>query len=764
MKILRQGIPFALSLLAASMSTMALAAPTSGAYATDKQNSWVQDRVGDRIGTVNMIMCIIGSMRGDAMVNQGAYVALIDQGKCQGRGDSGKSTSTSAGASNATNYMSAVILSTQASTNDPLIIRARLTDEGQTIYAYVRATAGKSTTNPNGVFSMYFCGAPDNTSHTCGFKGALKSDGTVLTFYQEEPSGGGGGGGGGGTSTTQLRLQSDPANDAGSGTISGSEGGGYDYLFAFDANHFLRKEGSNADVCFDRSIANGHSSTWRYGTYQGDGSRLEVSNPGFPVKYENGSDKYYGFWSFWGLWLPDTALAEIALGNGVLTRRVGSADVPLTPVQKGGKLWQLTRTTGQLDDYKNVSMMYHSRDAIGTTNGSTPAPSNAQYELQWDGTHLNATAYQTCDQNGCVPHALYAPVVMDAPTLSGSPYFVRSLSVFFPSGGGNGSIDVPASGAFLGSSTVSSRTRTVVDPAHADIDLHCVSNCPKTGTNLVSGATLNVSPYKDSGVWGPSASQYAYTYHQGMLNDGSADADASGATKSGMGSQQWGLNSGSMVADADLNSVKCDSNGTPNSGGSFYCSALIDQATTIYQWETGPNAWNKFFGASGITIDPPKTLTLSAVHTSGNTGGLNNIKGASADNYNGNKVPLQFSGFGELQGIPGRCVSPETNLPVPCGQSARWVPAFDMIDGTAVADSTPTTFYVKYLERELRLGKVNCSTVSSGLTLTTASGLVLPTLAEVDKNALDEVGVEGETGAVGQPVSTKPAVIDGIVQ
>ena len=31
----------------------------------------VQDRVGDRIGTVNMIMCIIGSMRGDAMVNQG---------------------------------------------------------------------------------------------------------------------------------------------------------------------------------------------------------------------------------------------------------------------------------------------------------------------------------------------------------------------------------------------------------------------------------------------------------------------------------------------------------------------------------------------------------------------------------------------------------------------------------------------------------------------------------------------------------------------
>ena len=64
MKIFRQGIPFALSVLTAGVTQLAWAAPTSGAYVTDKQNTWVQDRVGDRIGTVNMIMCIIGSMKG----------------------------------------------------------------------------------------------------------------------------------------------------------------------------------------------------------------------------------------------------------------------------------------------------------------------------------------------------------------------------------------------------------------------------------------------------------------------------------------------------------------------------------------------------------------------------------------------------------------------------------------------------------------------------------------------------------------------------
>ena len=85
------------------------AAPTSGAYVTDNQNTWVQDRVGDRISTVNMIMCVIGAMRPDALVNQGAYRALIDENKCSGRGDSSKSGSTNAGEANATNFMSAVV-------------------------------------------------------------------------------------------------------------------------------------------------------------------------------------------------------------------------------------------------------------------------------------------------------------------------------------------------------------------------------------------------------------------------------------------------------------------------------------------------------------------------------------------------------------------------------------------------------------------------------------------------------------------------------
>lgn len=774
MTLLRRAIPFALSALSLGAAQVAMATPPStGAFVTDAQNTWVQDRVGDRVGTVNMIMCIIGSMRGDAMVNQGAYVALIDEGKCQGRGDSSKSTSTNAGASNATNFMSAVVQATQASESDPLIIKAWMHEEQDnggspeksTIYVYVEAFEGKSETYPNGRFRMYFCGEPDAMPGNCMFSGSLQSDETGLSFYQDE-SGGGGGGGGGGGSSTQLKLLNNPNLDTGSGKISGTEGGSpYDYTFTYDGSHFVRKEGSSANVCFDRRQSQGETSTWRYGTYDSSGERLDIDNPGFPVKYVNGDDSYYGFWSFWGLWLPDSAMAEIAQGNGTLTRRVGSSDVALTPISKGGKLWRLTRNTSTLDELKNVSMMYWSHAAIGTTDGSTPAPTDTNYEVQWDGSALNVVGYQQCDNNGCTPNPLHASVPLSAATLRAA--YTNALPVFFPSGGGNGAIVVPASGAFGADTEVSYRTREVVDPSGSDIGLNCVSMCPKTGTNLVSSGNLNGSPFKDGGVWGPSSTNYAYTFQAGMVNDGSADADASGATKSGMGGNQWGLTSGFMVADADLDSIRCNSNGVANTGGDHYCSSLADQLTTIYQWETGPNQWNKYFGASGVSISPPKTLSLDAVatFTSGNPDNGNNIRGGSENQltrYHGNKVQLQFSGFGELQGIPGGCVDPDTNEAVQCGQlqggaMARWVPAFDIVDGSAVTDGSQN-YYVKFLEREMRLSKVSCGVVSGSLSLSAASALTLPDATLVDVNPKTTLGSEPT------PASTKPAVIDGIVQ
>lgn len=758
-------IPFAATVLSASLASGLHAAPTSGAYTTDRQNTWVQDRVGDRISTVNMIMCVMGAMRGDAMVNQGAYVALIDQEKCQGRGDSSKSTSSSAGASNATNFMTAVVQSTQASESAPLIMKAWLKDESEAdqealIYVYLEATAGRSEDHPNGLFKMYFCGQPANGGgDSCMFQGSLQSTADGIRFYENE---------GGEGNVTQLVLQNNPANDTGVGRIQGSGGENFSYQFAYNSSHFRRLEEGQSAVCFSRDDQDAETSTWRYGTYRADGSRLEIDNPGFSVKYSLSGRTYYGFWSFWGLWMPEAVMADLASDSpqGVMTRRVGDADQTVTPVSRGGKLWAMTLQSSTLGAMKNVPMSFWTHAQLDGAHGNT------SYELQWKDVagqyKLMAVSYQNCGENGCSPQPLDTPVEVTGDMVRGWGY--KSLQVFFPSGGGSGAIAVPDTGAFGNDTAVRYRTRNLVSHSASALNLHCLTNCPESGTNLVSDGTLDANPMKESS-WGPAVSTQAYHFAGGMLYEGSsvnvsAAVNAAGASADAMGGYRWGINTGMMVPAASLESIQCDNIGRSASQeghGSLdrYCAHLIDAVETVYQWETGPNAWNQYFGADGITFDAPLSLSLnvSAQFTDGAANEGNNIRGGGESQigkYHGNQVALQFSGFGELQGVPGNCVNPDDNTPAQCGQNTRWVPAFDIVDGTAVTGNSQT-YYVRFLEREKRLGKVDCGGVA--VTLDAAAALTLPSAGLVDINARTQIGTTVPT-----PGSAKPSVIDGIVQ
>jgi len=56
-----------------------------------------------------MILCIFGSMGAGSMVNSGPYIALVDMNKCD-------SKQASSGAAGATNYATAVLDVTRAST------------------------------------------------------------------------------------------------------------------------------------------------------------------------------------------------------------------------------------------------------------------------------------------------------------------------------------------------------------------------------------------------------------------------------------------------------------------------------------------------------------------------------------------------------------------------------------------------------------------------------------------------------------------------
>jgi hypothetical protein len=113
---------------------------------------------------------------------------------------------------------------------------------------------------------------------------------------------------------------------------------------------------------------------------------------------------------------------------------------------------------------------------------------------------------------------------------------------------------------------------------------------------------------------------------------------------------------------------------------------------------------------------------------------------------------LEDSGFGNLNGIPGKCVEPNTGLDMPCGPDSRWVPEFNIAEGSRVDDAVSgTPYFVKPLEMEQRMKPAGTMDDCANLLLNTYP---LPNLSDfVDPNIGTEPVVDGP-----------PAVIGGVVQ
>jgi len=137
--------------------------------------------------------------------------------------------------------------------------------------------------------------------------------------------------------------------------------------------------------------------------------------------------------------------------------------------------------------------------------------------------------------------------------------------------------------------------------------------------------------------------------------------------------------------------------------------------------------------------------------------------------YAGASMNLQFLGFGDLNGIPGRCVDPYTNQEASCSSSTRWLPAFVMEDGATVTIDGQTK-YVKWLERELRFAPANGTAASLGITLGSTSNIpaAITTTSCTDANDTSNPcnpSNENYPGAFSKDDFKKaPSVIHGVVQ
>jgi len=746
---LRHILPTACFVLAGS----ALAAPPqTSAYFTDAQHSYVQDETSESIGQVNMIACVMSAMRPDALVNKGPYIALVDQNKCDAAKRSSSSNSGGGdGATQAANYMTATVDSTRASNNDPMIVKAWIAmDDGapMTIFVHISATESPSTTNPYGAFRLDFCGKQAGATGACMMNGFMQGGSGVLSYYQTETAGGGGSG----PRTTALQLTS-VGTSTGSGSLSMQQSNGGStqsaaFNFAYDASYFLRDNGNVGGAqCFARDATDPATglSVWRYGLYDSTtGAHVDL-NSGFPIEYTptGSSTPYQGFLGYWGLSLPSAAAATLASGSTVQKVDYSSSGGAPTKtsysvLKNGGRLTRYTRKTRTLHEMDQI----HFTAWVGAAGGTFPTP-NSQYEMYWDEatSRFKVTGEIQCGQNGCQTASL-------ASVLSVDPSF------WYPGGGVQGwsqslggamFIDLHGlSGAPVSSAvTVVYRAQDLVypgDPAVAT--LYCITDCPSAASlsnYFNQGGTPVASPFVAGTFnnWSPVAQAGVRQYSvdsNGVLIDGNGAAVALTDPNVFQAFPQYqnGVHSGRLFTS--LATASCLVGNTP-----MFCDSNVNDATVYYVWETGPNNWNQFVAVkdsagSFVHFDSPLQVNFTVPNSTG--------YGA----YAGKSLVLEYGGFGNLWGIPGDCVSAQTNLPMDCSApGARYVPQFVIPydpngspqQGVVTASGTggTTSYLVKWLEREIRFARKPLASCQAD-NLAAPTGVVLPTSAQL-KNPSD---------------------------
>ena len=289
---------------------------------------------------------------------------------------------------------------------------------------------------------------------------------------------------------------------------------------------------------------------------------------------------------------------------------------------------------------------------------------------------------------------------------------------------------------------VTYRSQDLVYPGDPSLPatLYCLQNCPTQATlqAYFTSADPNVpaSPYLTSTYnnFNPTAvgSQVQYDVHAdtAMVSGGDGSNANVSYTDAAAYSQRPqfanGVNSGRLFAN--LADSSCQDFG----GNAAYCDWKVNDTDVYYQWQTGPNNWNQFTAVKNgagelVPFDPPLQLSYHVPDS------------PAFGAYAHTNIVLQYGGYGDLWGIPGTCVSANTNEAVDCSTpDSRYVPAFvipfDQTLGLAHStDEANTPYLVKWLDREIRFARKTAGECDS---LTLPLTVDLPTTDRV-KNPTD---------------------------
>lgn len=706
-------------------------APTDAGtdYTLAKQHvhTWIEAL--EPVEMVNSILCFSGKLKANEFVNEGAYLALVDEAQCFN--EEGGETQLSANgqtqsADTRKRFINAVVNATRADDSSPLIVEAWIKDvagDGPSGPMSVKMRAviseGASEENPFGKFSFTWnmVDRLEGTSTQYGSGEILTVDAlegfTGFTLYEENGADEG--------DFIYSREQTASVvmrNDMSDGVaLTGYQeenpyfSGGNTFALSFnEANVLVQtaedyaslpyKSGDNsAGACLSRTSFDEH--VWRYDLFDAtSGDRVRV-NSGFPIRFDadgDGSFDKHGYVGYHGVWVD----GEDGLADGAIVQRETFGDSQSTAQQytvqsAPGRLVKYQMENLALADARGTDLMYWDQEANGAgydqwvvrylTIAEDNAPSDGFYVvagMSFGGHNSDGTQ----ESSGPQREELDMPFIL-------TPH--NDWHVFhFWSNQLGGEVRYKA-----GASALKFYRETVLTGAEADtfangdLNLVCLFDCPK-GT--VTESLLGGWGEDNSPLFNPDTLDAAPAYsfstrgdHRLTLVRTSTDEAVvfdDGITREQLEANQspwaWGLRSGAMVlaSDADLLTNVWDIHDT-------------NLVTTYYQWETGFDQWQRqtslINNSTGERVSFDRPINFSYRHS--NT----NDRNGDAGQYHGQTFQIHYGGKGDFGGIPHQ------------QNGDRWNPAFSIADGVVMGDNNEYVIKARDIERQMAEDSNGCN-------------------------------------------------------
>ena len=714
-------------------------------------NTHFFDPTMEPIKMINEILCYISKIPYASNLDGQVHTAQVDVGDCeQGREENTSTSSTESGQGQSQENEQEVwqFRASRASNSAPQVMEmwARWAEEreGQVeetlIGVMIVQTAEVSTTNPFGLFDMWWCegeitGATDpnledmmtNVNHANlrmrGYLRAVAVNGTPqLQIYTAEgdadylpptnnsvPSG-----------EEAFRMlaswvPSGPASNpdqsgdyVASMEVAGNHGGqefrdNHYFVATYDENHLATATRSAVTVTdvnqlqsvkvFD--LQNRNRTVYRYVLYNTSDSTPVELTAGYSVFAPSGNANIRGWISNHGAWWDNPnfdppngqAITRVEYGGG------GQGETLTTGynlVKSAGRLLKRTKVTPEptLADLAGTSFFtrYPPDSPSGQDIQASITTTAGLAKIMWVATRPQG--------NEVWPWPATTPADIT------SSFLGKSLFMYVP-GSGDAHVDVPGS---LSAVTATTSVQLWVE---------------SSGVTLADNTVLHA--YRDMVKSNLTATQLnaGWSVQQGDSNS-VFYANASGVS-SGNRTYTWDKDTfllqdttgggGNVVFHSSVTEQAIEQSDMRHGvrSGPLYTTPLTSlgaEPTTHYVWETGLNNWNQF---NGLT-DPQGALVLfdNEIHIL-YTGNVLDRSGTAVQTT----LSLNYANYGELHGFPWT----EDGF-------NYWTPLYTLPDGTLLSGGT---YKARWLDVEESARVLQGQTPSGvGLSLGTAAGLSLP--------------------------------------